>query len=173
MHTDHNNLTFTSAVNDHVIWQLNYIERFGPKYLHITGDDNFLANMFSHLSRLSNANVPVAPIQANKNTTNGITHVTPTENVSFLLDDIEMFNWFLNLPNKDNLPLSLDLCCIAAGQHTNQDLWQSCLAHPLIYPEWVWWHLSAHLSPPSQFSMENLHPVTAAPWLNQMVPPSS
>jgi hypothetical protein len=47
IHMDHKNLTYTSTVNDRVLRQLNYVERFGPKYQHITGDNNFLADMFS------------------------------------------------------------------------------------------------------------------------------
>jgi hypothetical protein len=56
------NLTFTTAVNDCIIQQLNYIKRFGPKYMHIAGDDNFLANMFSWLACLSDADVPIVPL---------------------------------------------------------------------------------------------------------------
>jgi hypothetical protein len=47
IHMDHKNLTYTTAVNDLVLRQLNYIERFGPTYQHIAGEDNFLADMFS------------------------------------------------------------------------------------------------------------------------------
>ena len=58
-HTDHKNLTFTTPVNNCVIPKLNFGECFTPTYLYITGDDNFLADIFSHLSRLSDANIPV------------------------------------------------------------------------------------------------------------------
>jgi hypothetical protein len=33
IHTDHKNLTYTSTVNDRVLRQLNYVERFGPSYI--------------------------------------------------------------------------------------------------------------------------------------------
>jgi hypothetical protein len=49
-HTDHKNLTYTTSVNDRVLLQLNYTERFGPTYQHIAGNDNFLADMFSRLN---------------------------------------------------------------------------------------------------------------------------
>jgi hypothetical protein len=136
IHTDHKNLTFTTAVNDRVIRQLNYIKRFGPKYSHITGDDNFLADMFSRLSRLSDADVPISSLPKKESSvSNGIIHVAPTENYSFLLDDPKMLDCFLNLPDEDELPFALDLQRIAIGQQTDQALWQNRLAHPLHYPE--------------------------------------
>jgi hypothetical protein len=49
IHTDHKNLTYSTSVNGGVLRQLNYIKQFGPKYLHILGEDNFLADMFSRL----------------------------------------------------------------------------------------------------------------------------
>jgi hypothetical protein len=59
IHGNHKNLTFTTAFNDHVICQLNFVEWFNPMYLHIAGDDNFLADMFSHLSRLQSPFLPL------------------------------------------------------------------------------------------------------------------
>jgi hypothetical protein len=47
--TDHKNLTYSSVTNQQVICQLNYLEDFLPKYHHISGKKNFLANTFSRL----------------------------------------------------------------------------------------------------------------------------
>jgi hypothetical protein len=47
--TDHKNLTYSLSVNQWIIHQLNYIDRFTPKYNHIPGGYNFLADSFSHL----------------------------------------------------------------------------------------------------------------------------
>jgi hypothetical protein len=49
IHTDHTNLTYSTSVNDQVLQQVNCIEHFGPKYLLISGEGNFLADMFSRL----------------------------------------------------------------------------------------------------------------------------
>ena len=115
VHTDHKNLTYTSSVNDHVLRQLNYIERFGPEYLHIAGDDNFLADMFSRLHRLDDKFIPLD--SSPKKRENSI------ENFSFLLDDNELLECFLNLPNTDDIPFALDLARIAQGQQNDKELW--------------------------------------------------
>jgi hypothetical protein len=91
--------------------------------------------MFSRLSRLSDANVPILPLQKTSPNSNGITHVKPTEKFSFLLDNIQMVDCFLNLPDEDELPFALNLRRTAAGQQADQDLWQRCHTHPLSYPE--------------------------------------
>jgi hypothetical protein len=69
IHTDHKNLTYTSSVNDCIFWQLNHIEWFGSTYQHISGDDNFLADMFSQLHWLLEKRESII------------------ENFSFILDD--------------------------------------------------------------------------------------
>lgn len=56
--TDHNNLTYSSSVNQRIVCQLNYIDKFAPKYHHIPGDKNFLANSFSHLPIRDNLDYP-------------------------------------------------------------------------------------------------------------------
>ena len=98
IHTDHKNLTFTSAINDRVIRQLNYVERFHPTYTHISGDDNFLADMFSRLDRISNIATSPIPKSTLKTNTNGSLNAKTPNNFSFLLDDDEMLDCFLNLP---------------------------------------------------------------------------
>jgi c-di-GMP-related signal transduction protein len=68
IHTDHKNLTYNmSSVN----------EQFGPKYEHISGEDNFLAGMFSHLDRL---------LDQDHDSTK---RKSPVKNFSFLIDDHE------------------------------------------------------------------------------------
>ena len=59
--TDHNNLTYNTSVNDHILCQLNYVKCFGPTYIHISGDKTFLTNMFSCLHRLNDNNLLAAP----------------------------------------------------------------------------------------------------------------
>jgi hypothetical protein len=125
IHIDHKNLTYTSTVNDHALHQLNYVKRSGPKYQHITRDDNFLANMFSQLERLAEKySPPDTPLKRES-----------TNNFSFLLDNNKLLECFLNLPNAVNLPFALDLERIAQGQQNNPALWQRRLAHSLQYPE--------------------------------------
>jgi hypothetical protein len=127
IHTNHKNLTYTTSVNDHVLGQLKYIEQFGPSYTHISGEDNFLADMFSHLPRLEDANIfiPDAPSKREN----------IIENVSFISDDDELLECFLNLPDANDIPFALDLECLAQGQNEDPALWQKCMQHPLQYPE--------------------------------------
>jgi hypothetical protein len=71
VYTDHKKLRFTTTVNERVIQQLNYIKCFGPKYMHIAGDNNFLANMFSRLAHLFNTDVPIIPLPKRESSVNG------------------------------------------------------------------------------------------------------
>ena len=47
IYTDHKNLTYLSTVNQRVIRHLNYVDEFAPKFHHIPGNENFLADSFS------------------------------------------------------------------------------------------------------------------------------
>jgi hypothetical protein len=69
VHTDHKNLTYTSSVNDHVLRQLNLIERFGPTYFHIKGKDNIISVCISHLHHQDN-NSPLEILSKEATTVN-------------------------------------------------------------------------------------------------------
>jgi hypothetical protein len=99
IHTDHHkNLTYTTSVNDRVLRQLNHIERFGPTYQHIAGKNNFLANMFSQCNQLD------------EETTSFLKKRESTvKHFSFILDDDELLECFLILPDEDDIPFALDL----------------------------------------------------------------
>jgi hypothetical protein len=122
IHTYHKNLTYTSTVNNCILHQLNYVERFGPTYKHIAGDDNFLADMFSQLDRLDEEYSTSQDTPLKRESIN---------NFSFILDDEELLECFLNLPDAIDLPFALDLEQIAQGQQNDPALWQRRLAHPL------------------------------------------
>jgi hypothetical protein len=132
IHTNHKNLTFMTAVNDCVIWQLNFVKQFSPTYVHIAGYDNFLADMYSQLSCLSDANIPVDLLPKRESTVeneskdtwpcNGAIEVNTVKNFSFPVDDPEMLECFLALPDENNLPFALNLQYIATGQHVDQAL---------------------------------------------------
>jgi hypothetical protein len=51
------------------------------------------------------------------------------------LDDEELLECFLNLPNADDIPFALDPKCIAQGQNDDPELLQRQIVHPLQYPE--------------------------------------
>jgi hypothetical protein len=126
IHTNHKNLTYTSTVNDCIFHQLNYVERFGPTYKHIAGDDNFQAGMFSRLDRLDKEYSTSQDTPLKRESIN---------NFSFILDNKEILECFLNLPDAVDLPFALDLEQIAQGQQNDPALWQRQLAHPLQYEE--------------------------------------
>jgi hypothetical protein len=135
IHTDHKNLTYTTSVNDRVLRQLNYIEQYGPSYTHITGEDNFLADMFSCLPRLDDS-IPDAPLNREKTVTN----------YSFILNDEELLECFLNLPAADDLPFALDLERIAQGQNQDAELWQKQMQNLSILSRTaIWQYLCALL----------------------------
>jgi hypothetical protein len=92
--------------------------------LHIAGEDNFLADMFSPLDRLRD-----------QDHTTKESSVNTFNNFSFILHDKELLQCFLNLQDANDIPFALDLACIAQGQQQDQELWQRRLSHPLKYPE--------------------------------------
>jgi hypothetical protein len=55
--------------------------------------------------------------------------------LSFILDDTELLECFLNLPSHHKIPFALNLNQIAQGQHKDPDLWKRQMKHPLQYPE--------------------------------------
>jgi hypothetical protein len=107
-HTNHKNLTFTTAVNDYVICQLNFMEWFHPTYHHIA------------VEALPKRESPVS---------------SPVNNFLFLLDDNKLLECFLNLLHENNLPFAVNLQHITKGQQHDRELWEHHLAHPLCYPE--------------------------------------
>jgi hypothetical protein len=157
IHTDHKNLTYTTSINDCVLRQLNYIEQFSPSFTHISGDNNFLADMFSRLPRLDDS-IPDTP----SNST--------VKNYSFILDDEELLECFLNLPAADHLPFALDLerrsrteprCRPMATPH----------AKPVTLPRTaIWRHSSAFLQTNSNIRVENMHPHSTVTGASGMVP---
>jgi hypothetical protein len=119
IHTDHKNLTYSTLVNDWVLWELNYIERFGPKYLHILeGED-----MFSWLAQQDNH----TPIETPSNKSN-----RTVNNVSFILDNNELLEYFLNLPDHNDIPFALDLTMIQSYGSNNYSTCYNILSSNLV-----------------------------------------
>jgi hypothetical protein len=58
-----------------------------------------------------------------------------TNNFSFILDDDELLECFLNLPDAVDLPFALDKQQISQRQQNKPALWQQQMAHPLQYPK--------------------------------------
>jgi hypothetical protein len=82
--------------------------------------------MFSHLHRLED-DQPLEGPWKRKST---------VENFSFLLDDEDLLECFLNLPDENHLPFALDLGRIAQGQAAlDMELTQRQMQHPIQYPE--------------------------------------
>ena len=60
---------------------------------------------------------------------------TTVANFSFILDDEEMLECFLNLPAQDEIPFALDLQQISQGQNNDPELLQRRMQHPMQYPK--------------------------------------
>ena len=84
-----------------------------------------MADMFSRLPRKDNDTKMETPTKNN----------ATVENFSFILDDKEMLECFLNLPAQDEIPFALDLQQIAQGQNNDPELLQRRMQHPMQYPE--------------------------------------
>jgi hypothetical protein len=98
--------------------------------------------MFSPLKRFLDIDIPIDIPLKGENYTHGhdngtvnTVNINTVKNVSVLLDDNKLLECFLNLPDENDLPFTLDLQRIATGQQNNQALWQRCLTNPLRYPE--------------------------------------
>jgi hypothetical protein len=128
--TDHKNLTYSSSVNQRIIRQLNYVDEFAPKYIHIPGDHNFLADSFSRLPIRDDLDFPSE--EEKLQWTN--MDLELSSKYSGILNDSEFVECFLNLPDLNADPFPLDFAHIAQGQQLDQELLQCRLAHPMHYP---------------------------------------
>ena len=141
VHTDHKNLTHRTDANQRVIRQLNYLEHFGPTYVHIAGDKNFLADMFSRLPRRDD--IP----QEKESSSSGsefefeleLRHLTldcwHSSSMFDHLDDPDVFECFLNLPDTgDDIPLALDYLRLSQDQLLDPHLLRNQIQHPTQFP---------------------------------------
>jgi hypothetical protein len=91
---DHKNLTYSSSVNQQIIQQLKYIDKFVPEYNHIPGDDNLLADSFSHLLIRDDLDYPS---EEEKSCWTNM-DLELSSKYSGILNNTEFVDCFLNLP---------------------------------------------------------------------------
>jgi hypothetical protein len=126
--TDYKNRTYSSTTNQQVIRQLNYLEDFSPKYDHIPGENNFLANAFSWLPCCEDLDY------ASEEEKERLTNIKLDSFHTSTFDDHELSDCFLNLPDLNYEPFPLYFQHIAQGQQADQQLLQQRMLHPLQYP---------------------------------------
>ena len=120
------NLTCHTQANQRVIRQLNYLEHFGPTYVHIPGKHNFLADMFSCLPCRTDLSQP----QEEEKTELKELKLHPMTFDSWYsstmydhLDNPEVMECFLNLPDNGNdQPIALDYGHLAQDQLLDPNL---------------------------------------------------
>jgi hypothetical protein len=128
--TDHKNLTYTSQVNQRIIRQLNYVDKFAPQYEHIPGDDNFLTDSFSRLPIRDDLDYPSE--EEKSRWTN--MDLELSSKYSGILNNKDLVDCFLNLPELNVDPFPLDFAHLAQGQQLDQILLQRRMVHPMQYP---------------------------------------
>jgi hypothetical protein len=118
VHADHKNLTYASTVNQQVIRQLNCIKEQLPKYEHIPGKNNVIANSFSHLPCRENIDYPLEEEKEQ------LYKVDLNSFCTSVLDNQELTDCCLNLPDLNYEPFPLDFEHIAQGQQVDDSLLQ-------------------------------------------------
>jgi hypothetical protein len=126
--TDQKNVTYSSTVNQQVIFQLNYLEEYLPTYHHISDRHNFLADAFSHLPCCKNIDYPSGEEKE------WLSKVKLDSFHTSIFNDPQLINFFLNLADLNYEPFLLDFQHIAQGQQADQLLLQQQMLHLLQYP---------------------------------------
>jgi hypothetical protein len=125
--TDHKNLTYNSSANQRIIRQLNYLEEYSPRYHHLPGELNVIADVISRLPCRDDISYPSEEEKERLSKIDiSLYHCTSIH------DDPELVECFLNLPDLNEQPFPLDFEHIAQGQQA--DASQRRMAHPLSYP---------------------------------------
>jgi hypothetical protein len=125
VHTDHKNLTYASTVNQRVICQLNYLKEHSPKYEHIPGKNNVIADSFSHLPHHEDIDYPLEEEKE------WLYKVDLNLFCTSVLDDQELVDCYLNLPDLNLFPWDFEH--IAQGQQADALLQQQHMLHPSQY----------------------------------------
>jgi hypothetical protein len=96
IYTDHKNLTFNELNTQRVQRWRAFVEEYSPKLLYVPGEKNILADTFSPLPRRDDeTNCEAVEIE------NAYMNESLEDHYS-LLEDQELFDCFLNLPELDN-----------------------------------------------------------------------
>jgi hypothetical protein len=113
IYTDHKNLNYSSIVNQRVICQLNYLEEYSPVFHHIPGENNNIADTFSRLPRREDID---SPSEEEKTRLSNIPIINSF--YTFIHDDPELVDCFLNLPDLNYQPFPLDLSTLLKVKST-------------------------------------------------------
>ena len=142
IHTDHKNLTFDNLQTQRVLRWRCYVEEYSPTIHYIPGPLNVIADTFSRLGRLDNATTPLVGKNAGQSANNENESTITYENFHSILDDPQLAECFLALPDEDcylNLPNTsavdspLDLQTISESQQDDTELLARVEKHAALY----------------------------------------
>ena len=143
VHTDHKNNTFTKQTNQRVLrWQL-FLEDYGITWHYIKGEHNLLADALSRLpfderqNPVSSLVSPQSPNNDPSNRPDAPTIGSSTHNIesyfSMAIDEDDLLDCFVNLPESEGIPFVLDYGTIADAQTRDAELQQKAVEHPQKY----------------------------------------
>ena len=135
VYTDHKNNTFHKFNTQRVMrWRL-FIEEFNPTFHYIAGSENQMADMLSRLEFSERQN-PVTPDGPPGNSSVQTQQYDPfnvDSHAATLLDDNQLIDCFVHLPDQAGIPFVLDYETIATAQAGDAQLQQLAAQHPARY----------------------------------------
>jgi transposase InsO family protein len=129
VYTDHRNNTFSTLSNQRVMRWRMFIEDYNPTFHYVKGEDNPMADA---LSRLHIDSVDTEPTV--KTNDEELDQMDPLNAFySMAIDDDDLFDCFVHLPEAEGIPFQLDYPTIAAAQAGDALLQQRLQDQPQQY----------------------------------------
>jgi hypothetical protein len=137
VYTDHKNLTFQKLTTQRVMrWRL-FLEEYQPIFHYIKGEENTLADAMSRLpfSKRQNTETLNPSDQYRKEISNFTRDPNdPLNNFySMAIDDSDLLDCFVHLPDQSGIEFVLDYETIADAQIRDAELQQLVVSHPQWY----------------------------------------
>jgi transposase InsO family protein len=135
LYTDHRNNTFAKFNSQRVMrWRL-FLEDYAPTFHYIKGEDNPLADALSRLSFDEGKNSSSARTTYDLDDTIDRTLDPLNAYYSMAVDDDCLLDCFVNLPDSENVPFSMDYQTIADAQMRDAHLIQLAQEQPTRYAQ--------------------------------------
>jgi hypothetical protein len=134
VHTDHTNLLYHSLASQRVTrWRL-FIEDFNPIFAYIKGSRNTLADALSHLLCSERQSDDYSkPQPSNHQSTETDDLDDPLFNYFSMVDDDDLIDCFVHLPDSAGVEFNLDCNTIAQAQNRDAKLQQLVARYPQKY----------------------------------------
>ena len=129
VYTDHKNNTLNVQTQRVMRWRL-FLEDFGVKLKYIKGESNHLADALSRLPFNERQNIPLKPAPSANACANKLGSDDLQSYFSLAIDDDDLLDCFVNLPESSGIPFVLDYNTIRNAQPGDARLEQLRQNHP-------------------------------------------